>query len=310
MTKELNIYLANPRGFCAGVKRAISLVEEALQKHGEPVYVRHEIVHNKHVVDNLRQKGAIFIEEFDEIKDSSRPVVLSAHGVEKAVIREADRRGLQIIDATCPLVSKVHKQIQKLDAMGMEIVVIGKKEHPEIIGTVGQLDNLRHVHIINSIEQAQNLKLPQNKKIGTITQTTLAIDEAQAIIKELTRRFGELATLDKNDICYATTHRQKAIKELAAKTPNIIVIGSKNSSNSKHLKESALQHGAKQAWLIDDVSEVDWQALKNIESLGISAGASAPEYLVEDLLKALETHYEKIKIQNVIVAVEKIEFKS
>lgn len=310
MNSELTIYLAKPRGFCSGVKRAIALVEQTLQEFGTPVYVRHEIVHNKHVVDNLKHQGAIFIEDFSEIKDITRPVVISAHGAAKTVFAEAQKLNLQIIDATCPLVSKVHKQIQNLAAQNLEIVVIGKKEHPEIVGTVGQLDNLKQVHIISSSAEVQNLPIPYNIKIGVITQTTLAVDDTSTILATLKQHYQQIVTADKSDICYATTHRQKAIKELARVSPNIIVIGSKNSSNSKHLKETALQHGAKLAWLLDDASEVDWAALDGITSLGISAGASAPEYLVEELLVELSKRYQKINIQNVIVAAEKVEFKS
>lgn len=236
-----DIYLAVPRGFCAGVKRAISLVEKALKDYGAPVYVRHEIVHNRHVVENLRRRGVVFVEDFDEIKDDSRPVILSAHGVPKAVETEAARRKLTVIDATCPLVAKVHRQIRKLAEEGREIVVIGKKEHPEIIGTVGQVDCQDRVHIINSVNEALTLNLPSGCKAGVVTQTTLAVDDAEYITACLHRKFNELAEQKGSDICYATTFRQKAVREIAAKADGVIVIGSKNSSNSKHLQQTALQ---------------------------------------------------------------------
>ena len=304
MKRELNVFLANPRGFCTGVKRAISIVEQEIEESGKPVYVKHEIVHNKHVLDDLRKKGAVFIESFDEIENRNAPVILSAHGVSKLVIKEANEKGLKIINAICPLVEKIHKQIKKFYDDGMQIIVIGKKEHPEIIGTIGQLDELSNVHIINSIEQARELQLDETQNIGVVTQTTLSVFETQKIIEYLQTRFGKLATLQRNDICYATTHRQLAIKELVKKTPNIIVIGSKNSSNSIRLKEAALSFGADNAWLVDDVLEVDFDELKKFSSLGISAGASAPEYLVENLLDELKKHYENINIQNVIVTKE------
>lgn len=305
-----DIYLAVPRGFCAGVKRAISLVEKALEDYGAPVYVRHEIVHNRHVVENLRRRGVVFIEDFDEIKDDRRPVILSAHGVPKAVEMEAARRKLTVIDATCPLVAKVHRQIRKLAEEGREIVVIGKKEHPEIIGTVGQVDCQDRVHIINSVNEALTLNLPSGCKAGVVTQTTLAVDDAEYITACLRRKFNELAEQKGSDICYATTFRQMAVREIAAKADGIIVIGSKNSSNSKHLQQTALQNGAAKAWLIDDADELPWPELENLNSLGISAGASAPEYLVDEVIAELKKHYKNLKIHDIIVAEENIEFKN
>ena len=271
-----DIYLAVPRGFCAGVKRAISLVEK----------------------------------DFDEIKDDSRPVILSAHGVPKAVETEAARRKLTVIDATCPLVAKVHRQIRKLAEEGREIVVIGKKEHPEIIGTVGQVDCQDRVHIINSVNEALTLNLPSGCKAGVVTQTTLAVDDAEYITACLRRKFNELAEQKGSDICYATTFRQKAVREIAAKADGVIVIGSKNSSNSKHLQQTALQNGAAKAWLIDDADELPWPELENLNSLGISAGASAPEYLVDEVIAELKKHYKNLKIHDIIVAEENIEFKN
>lgn len=309
MTVETKIYLAQPRGFCAGVRRAITIVEEALAKFGAPVYVRHEIVHNKHVIENLKAKGAVFIDDFNEITDKSRPVIFSAHGVSKAIETEALRLGLKTIDATCPLVSKVHQHIQSLENEGREIIVIGKKNHVEITGTVGQISHLEKVHIINSLEEAQNLELNSQHAAGFVTQTTLSVDDTRDIIACLKTRFPSIEAMKKDDICFATTNRQKAVKEMAKQAKTIIVIGSKNSSNSKQLKETALKTGANQAFLIDDAGELDFSTIEPGTSLGITAGASAPEYLVEDLLYQLQAHYDNIKIIDVIVEQEKISFK-
>lgn len=304
----MDIYLAEPRGFCAGVRRAISIVEEALKQYGAPVYVRHEIVHNRHVIEDLKQKGVIFIEELSEA-DLNRPVIFSAHGVSKKVVEEAQNLGLKVIDATCPLVNKVHHQIKKFDFEDMEILVIGKKNHPEIIGTVGQLENTKHVHIISTVEEAQGLKFTAEQKVGFVTQTTLSSDDTKEIMAYLKSKFKNMQGLEKDDICYATNNRQKAIKELTKKTETIIVLGSKNSSNSKQLKDVALKNGAKQAFLIDDYQELDWDALKNCDSVGISAGASAPEYLVEELVNQLKMRYNKINIHHVIFVKENVNFK-
>lgn len=303
------IYLAAPRGFCAGVKRAIALAEKALHDFGAPVYVRHEIVHNKHVVESLRQRGVIFIEELDEIQDATRPIIVSAHGAPRRVYDEAAKRGLKLVDATCPLVEKVHRQICRLEEQGAEILIVGKKEHAEIIGTAGQVKAPEKVQIINSINDAANLKIEAGKNYGVVTQTTLSTDEAAFIIAEIRRQLPNLITQDKNDICYATTHRQAAVRELSKICDGVIIIGSANSSNSKHLKETALQNGVKKAWLIDDAGEMPWKELEGIKKLGISAGASAPEHLVTELCEALCQRYKNLKIQDVIVAEEKTTFK-
>lgn len=305
-----DIYLAVPRGFCAGVKRAISLVEKALKDYGAPVYVRHEIVHNRHVVENLRRRGVVFVEDFDEIKDDSRPVILSAHGVPKAVETEAARRKLTVIDATCPLVAKVHRQIRKLAEEGREIVVIGKKEHPEIIGTVGQVDCQDRVHIINSVNEALTLNLPSGCKAGVVTQTTLAVDDAEYITACLHRKFNELAEQKGSDICYGHHLSAKGGSGNCRKSRRRYRYRLKNSSNSKHLQQTALQNGAAKAWLIDDADELPWPELENLNSLGISAGASAPEYLVDEVIAELKKHYKNLKIHDIIVAEENIEFKN
>ncbi len=304
------VYLAVPHGFCAGVSRAVRLVEEVLKKHGAPIYVRHEIVHNKHVVEDFQKRGVIFIEDFNEITDNSRPVVLSAHGTELSVWKDGINRGLTLVDATCPLVQKVHRQIQKLDAAGADIIVIGKASHPEIIGTVGQIVNRGQITIISSEAEAHKVILRPDKPLGIVTQTTLSIEEAQKIISILRQRRPDIITASKNDICYATFHRQKAVQELAKYCDALIVIGSKNSSNSKQLQKTALQCGIQNAWLIDDLHELPVTALDNVINLGITAGASAPEHLVTELLIKLKEDYANLKIRDIIVAEENIEFKS
>lgn len=301
----MDIYLANPRGFCAGVRRAIDIVQKVLEKYGAPIYVRHEIVHNKHVVENLKNQGVIFIEDIAEA-DKNRPLIFSAHGVAEDVKKQALEMGLNIIDATCPLVLYVHKCIKKLEKDNAEIIVIGKKAHAEIVGTVGQIKNMNRVHIVANLSEAQNLNFSENTKIGLVTQTTLSTDETKEIIDFLKQKYPQIILY--NNICFATTNRQKAVKELAEKTENILVIGSKNSSNSNKLKEVALSCGVKNAMLIDDVSEINWDILDTFDKIGITAGASAPEYLIEELIKEFEKRYDNINIHNVIVAEENIDF--
>lgn len=303
-----NIWLAEPRGFCAGVRRAVRLVEETLQKFGAPVYVRHEIVHNKHVIAELQSKGAVFIEDIHQA-DPLRPLIFSAHGVSAAVAAEAEAMGLQVIDATCPLVAKVHAQVRKYATAGMEIIVIGKAEHPEIIGTVGQAPQGTRIQVINSPKEAEELIVDPQRSVGFVTQTTLSEADTQDIVAILKHRFPHLNSLKKDDICFATTNRQAAVKALAQKAPAVIIIGSKNSSNSRQLRETALKNGAQTALLIDNASELDWHLLAEFENIGISAGASAPEYLVEELLLALRAHYDKINIHHVIINRENVEFK-
>ena len=247
-----NIYLAEPRGFCAGVRRAISIVEQALHDFGAPVYVRHEIVHNKHVIEDLKAKGVLFIDDFSEIADKSRPVIFSAHGVPLSMEAQARALGLKTIDATCPLVAKVHRQLQKLQKQNMEIIVIGKPNHVEIIGTIGQVEDQSRIHIINSLAEAEQLNLNPKSDIGFVTQTTLSVDDTRDIVAYLKKKFPTIETMRKDDICFATTNRQKAVKEMAHQAELLIVIGSKNSSNSKQLREVALKNGAKEALLSDD----------------------------------------------------------
>ena len=309
MSENLTVYIAEPRGFCAGVRRAIEIVEQALRDYGAPVYVRHEIVHNKHVIEDLKNKGMIFIDELAQMQDQSRPLIFSAHGVPQSVVDETDKLGIKTIDATCPLVAKVHNQIKKLYNEDMEIIVIGKKNHVEIIGTVGQIPSSNKLHIINSKEDIEALNINPESKVGFVTQTTLSVDDTKEIVAALKQKFPSISAMRKDDICFATTNRQKAVKEMAKVADLIIVIGSKNSSNSKQLKEVALKNGAKNAVLIDDASELDWALLKEYQTIGITAGASAPEYLVQDLLNQLKSRYDNIKIMDVKVEYEKVNFK-
>lgn len=306
--KDINLYLAEPRGFCAGVRRAVAIVEEALNRFGAPVYVRHEIVHNKHVINGLATKGAVFVEDLKDIPDQSI-VIFSAHGVSQSVIDEARRKKLITINATCPLVEKVHQQIIKYAARQMEIIVIGKASHPEIIGTLGQIPGYTGIHVINSAEEAEQLQISPKKPVGFVTQTTLSVDDTAEIIRILHRRFPNIHGLQKKDICYATTNRQLAVKAIAKESECVFILGSKNSSNSGQLRNVALKNGAGKAFLIDDATEIDWRELDNISHIGISAGASAPEYLVEDLIKTFRSRYNKINIHHVIVTKENVNFK-
>lgn len=304
----MDIYLAEPRGFCAGVRRAIAIVENALEQYGAPIYVRHEIVHNKHVIEDLKQKGVVFIEDIFDA-DPKRPLIFSAHGVSQEVKDKAHELGLFTIDATCPLVEKVHRQVRKFFEQNFEIIVIGKKEHPEIVGTVGQVGEHAKLNIIYSLKEVQSLEIEDTEHVGFVTQTTLSTDDTLEIIHCLKERFHKIQGLPKADICYATTNRQTAVKELVKHTPNIVILGSKNSSNSRHLQETALKAGAQNAWLADDASELDWEKINTFSSLGISAGASAPEYLVEDLLQELAKRYHNINKKYVTIVKENINFK-
>lgn len=307
-SSSIHLYLPEPRGFCAGVRRAIAIVEQALQQYGAPVYVRHEIVHNKHVIQSLKAKGAVFVEDLSAVPEGS-VTIFSAHGVGQNVIAEAHTRHLQIIDATCPLVEKVHQQIIKYAAAQMSIIVIGKSSHPEIIGTIGQIQGYQDLHIINSLHDAETISVKHKDNIGFVTQTTLSVDDTQAIVDVLKSRFPNIHGLQKKDICYATTNRQKAIKAIAAQSECVLILGSQNSSNSKQLRDTALKNGAKLAFLIDDASEISWDALQGIQHIGISAGASAPEYLVDELIKTFQQRYDKINIHHVTVVKENVNFK-
>ena len=308
MNKELKIYLASPRGFCAGVKRAIEIVEKAINKYGTPVYVRHEIVHNKQVVDELKEKGAIFVDELSDVKDSSRPVIFSAHGVPKSVPDEARLKNLSYVDATCPLVSKVHRESEQLHKKGYEIFLIGHKNHPEVIGTMGQLSH-GSIKLVETKSDVENLKVGNFKKpLAYITQTTLSVDDTAEIINALKNKFPEIKGPIKEDICYATTNRQSAVKEIASKCDLFFVVGSRNSSNSVRLVEVAKKAGCKNSQLMHSEKEIPFQEIKNSDTIGISSGASAPEKLVQTLLNNIKKD-RKVSIEEVVVAEEKVVFK-
>lgn len=289
-SRTIRVRLATPRGFCAGVDRAIQIVERAIEKYGAPVYVRHEIVHNRHVVERLRSLGAIFVEELDECP-TDRPVVFSAHGVPKAVPAEAQRRQLFYLDATCPLVSKVHVEAERHFAAGRQIVLIGHAGHPEVEGTMGQLPE-GVVTLIETPEDAERFEPHDVSRLAYVTQTTLSLDDTAAIISVLKRRFPGLPDPHKEDICYATTNRQEAVKRIAADSDLVLVIGSPNSSNSVRLVEVARRAGAKVARLIDDASVVDWSWFEGVQTVGITAGASAPEPLIEALVSAIASRFD------------------
>ena len=290
MTKKLNIFLAGPRGFCAGVDRAIEMVKGALKKYGAPVYVRHEIVHNKFVVENLKSQGAIFVEELNEIEDRSRPVIFSAHGVPKAVPEEALSLNLVYYDATCPLVSKIHKEVENFDKKNLPVILIGHRNHPEVIGTMGQTDN--KIHLVEKVEDVKKLPLNQNDEIAYVTQTTLSVDDTKDIIKEIKIYFSNVIEPKKNDICYATTNRQEAVKKIANQCDYFLVIGASNSSNSLRLVEVAKNYGSKKAILVEDVDSLNLNIFQESENIGITASASSPEVLVKKLLDNLKRNFE------------------
>ena len=290
MTKKLNIFLAGPRGFCAGVDRAIEMVKGALKKYGAPVYVRHEIVHNKFVVENLKSQGAIFVEELNEIEDKSRPVIFSAHGVPKAVPEEALSLNLVYYDATCPLVSKIHKEVENFDKKNLPVILIGHRNHPEVIGTMGQTD--KKIHLVEKVEDVKKLPLNQNDEIAYVTQTTLSVDDTKDIIKEIKLHFSNVIEPKKNDICYATTNRQEAGKKIANQCDYFLVIGASNSSNSLRLVEVAKNYGSKKAILVEDVDSLNLNIFQESENIGITASASSPEVLVKKLLDNLKRNFE------------------
>ena len=308
MKKNLKIYLASPRGFCAGVKRAIDIVEKSLKKYGKPVYVRHEIVHNKQVVETLKKKGAIFVEELSDIKDKSRPVIFSAHGVPKSVPEEANLKKLSFVDATCPLVSKVHRESEQLYKKGYDIILIGHDKHPEVIGTMGQLPK-GSIKLVETIKDVEVLNVKEfSKPVAYITQTTLSIDDTAEIIKKLKEKFPEIKQPIKEDICYATTNRQMAVKEIAPKCDMFFVIGSRNSSNSVRLVEVAKKAGCKKSILMHSEEKLPVEELINSETIGISSGASAPDTLVQSLINNLKKDRE-VSLEEVVVAEEKVTFK-
>ena len=305
--KELKILLSSPRGFCAGVERAIEIVEKSIEKYGSPIYVRHEIVHNKYVVDDLIKKGAIFVEELEEIKDKSRPVIFSAHGVPKKIPQDAKNYNMTYVDATCPLVSKVHREAENLYKAGYHLILIGHKNHPEVIGTMGQLP-AGSIDLIQNEDEAKNYKLKEKKKIAFVTQTTLSIDDTKNIIKILKQRFPDIREPLKEDICYATTNRQMAVKKIAKKCDMFFVIGSRNSSNSVRLVEVAKKSGCSSAYLIHSQSEIPYDLIENSNTIGISSGASAPEILVDNFINNLKNRFTVI-IDEIEIIKEDVVFK-
>ena len=308
MKKELKIYLASPRGFCAGVKRAIEIVEKSINKFGSPVYVRHEIVHNKQVVEELREKGAIFINELSDVKDVTRPVIFSAHGVPKSVPKEAKIKNLSYVDATCPLVSKVHRESEQLNKNGYDILLIGHKNHPEVIGTMGQLPkgSIKLIETKNDVEKLNANSF--SKPLAYITQTTLSVDDTAEIIQLLKKKFPRIKGPVKEDICYATTNRQSAVKKIASKCDIFFVVGSRNSSNSVRLVEVAKKAGCDNSQLMHSEKEIPYNEINNSNTIGISSGASAPEKLVQTLLQNIKKN-RKVSIEEIIVAEEKVVFK-
>ena len=305
--KEIKILLSAPRGFCAGVERAIEIVEKALNKYGAPVYVRHEIVHNKFVVDDLKQKGAIFVEELEEIEDKSRPVIFSAHGVPKKIPLDAESYKMTYVDATCPLVSKVHREAENLNKAGYHLILIGHQNHPEVIGTMGQLPKGSIDLIQNEIE-AKNYKFERDKELAFVTQTTLSVDDTKEIIQILKKRFPKIREPHKEDICYATTNRQMAVKNIAKNCDMFFIIGSRNSSNSVRLVEVAKKSGCLNAQLIHSQSEIPYDLIENSNTIGISSGASAPEILVENFISNLKKKF-KVSIDEVEIIKEDVVFK-
>ena len=304
--QHVTLYLAAPRGFCAGVDRAVKIVEEAIARWGAPVYVRHEIVHNRHVVDDLRARGAVFVESLDDCPDD-RPVVFSAHGVPKAVPAEAERRNMIWVDATCPLVSKVHIEAERHHARGLQMVMIGHAGHPETIGTMGQLPE-GEVLLVETPADVASLKVRDPERLAYITQTTLSVDDTAEIVAALKARFPAIIGPHKEDICYATTNRQAAVKEIAPKVDALLVIGAPNSSNSRRLVEVGRAAGCARALLVQNASEIDWRALRGARAVGITAGASAPEVLVEEVLDAFRARFE-VTLEQIEAAREDVAFK-
>lgn len=303
----LKILLAAPRGFCAGVVRAIDIVERALEVYGAPVYVRHEIVHNKFVVDGLKAKGAIFVKELDEIPAGDHPVIFSAHGVPKAIPAEAQRRKMFQLDATCPLVTKVHLEAQRHFEDGCEIILIGHAGHPEVIGTMGQLPQ-GAVRLIETPEDAETLQVRDPGKLAYITQTTLSVDDTAGVIEVLRRRFPDIRGPVKEDICYATTNRQEAVKSIAHDIDMLLVVGAPNSSNSKRLVEVGEKNGCPRALLVQRASDLKWDELGGLKVLGLTAGASAPEVLVNEIVDAFRQHYD-VTVEKVTLREENVSFK-
>ena len=305
--KEIKILLSAPRGFCAGVERAIEIVEKALNKYGAPVYVRHEIVHNKFVVDDLKKKGAIFVEELEEIEDKTRPVIFSAHGVPKKIPQDAENYKMTYVDATCPLVSKVHREAENLNKSGYHLILIGHQNHPEVIGTMGQLPK-GSIDLIQNENEAKNYTFNKNKDLAFVTQTTLSVDDTKDIIQVLKSKFPKIKEPQKEDICYATTNRQMAVKNIAKNCDVFFVIGSRNSSNSVRLVEVAKKSGCSNAQLIHSKSKIPYDLIENSNTIGISSGASAPEILVENFIKDLKKKF-TVSIDEVEIIKEDVVFK-
>ena len=303
----LTVLLAAPRGFCAGVVRAIDIVERVLALYGAPVYVRHEIVHNKFVVDDLKSKGAIFVDELDEIPPGDRPVIFSAHGVPKSVPAAASARNLFQIDATCPLVTKVHKEALRHHAEGIAIILIGHRFHPEVIGTMGQLPD-GAITLIETVADVENLVVRDAFKLAYVTQTTLSIDDTRDVIIALQKRFPDIRGPLREDICYATTNRQEAVKSIARRIDLLLVVGAPNSSNSKRLVEVGEKNGCARALLVQRATDLDWTELKSLRTIGITAGASAPEILVNEIVDAFRQHYE-VTVEKVVLREENVSFK-
>ena len=302
----LRILLASPRGFCAGVDRAIQIVEMALKKYGAPVYVRHEIVHNRTVVEDLQAQGAVFVDELDEVPEGA-PVVFSAHGVPKAVPQDAKHRRLIAVDATCPLVSKVHREAERHWREGREVVLIGHAGHPEVIGTLGQLP-AGSIHLVEDVADAEAFVPRDPSRVAYATQTTLAVDETEAVLAVLRRRFPAIGAPKREDICYATTNRQLAVKEMAPRCDAIVVLGAPNSSNSVRLVEVAKRSGCARAFLVQRAAEIDWSTVGVVKTVGITAGASAPERLVQEVIDAFRDRHD-VSIEPVVVTTEDVRFK-
>ena len=305
--KELKILLSAPRGFCAGVERAIEIVEKSIKKFGAPVYVRHEIVHNKYVVDDLKNKGAIFVEELEEIKDKSRPVIFSAHGVPKKIPVDAKNYNMTYIDATCPLVSKVHREAENLHKAGYHLILIGHQNHPEVIGTMGQLPD-GSIDLIQNEDEAEKYETNNHNKISYVTQTTLSVDDTKDIIKILKKKFPKIKEPMKEDICYATTNRQMAVKNIAKKCDLFFVIGSRNSSNSVRLVEVAKKSGCPNSLLIHSQSDIPYDLIEKSNIIGVSSGASAPEILVNNFINSLKKRF-TVNIDEVEAIKENVVFK-
>ena len=308
MTKKLKILLASPRGFCAGVDRAIEIVKKTLEKFGSPVYVRHEIVHNTQVVENLKKLGAIFVEELNEIKDRSRPVIFSAHGVPKSVPKEASNKNMFYIDATCPLVTKVHREAEFLHKNGYEVILVGHKDHPEVLGTMGQLPK-DSIKLIETAKDAENININEIKRPAAyVTQTTLSVDDTKEIIEVLKSKFPNIRSPIKEDICYATTNRQEAVKKIAPLCDMFFVVGSKNSSNSQRLVEVAIKSGCVKSELIPFNEKLPIDLIVKCNKIGITSGASAPEQLVQDLISEVKKHC-SVSIEEIVLTKENVTFK-